>query len=150
MHEAVVKSKQESVNHSSIFLRYDKSIRDLFAIVSEAKKGVNAKAFFDMVSVSGIDKNKMAGLMNVSLKTLLRYKQQNKKLSATKSERVLKLLALYKKGNEVFGDTNAFRRWLEKPAYGLNSMTPIELMHTSGGIDLIQEELTRIEFGDVA
>ncbi|MEO6167844.1 MAG: antitoxin Xre/MbcA/ParS toxin-binding domain-containing protein [Chitinophagales bacterium] len=150
MSVAAVKTKHEHPAHSSIFLRYDKSIRDLFTIVVEAKKGVNARAFFDVVSISGIDRNKLADLMNVSLKTLLRYKQQNKKLSATKSERVLKLIALYKKGNEIFGDTHAFRRWVEKPAYGLGSMTPIELMHTSGGIDLIQEELSRIEFGEVA
>jgi putative toxin-antitoxin system antitoxin component (TIGR02293 family) len=147
---AVAKTKQLPTGQAAIFLRYDHSIRDLFTIVVEAKKGINAKAFFDVVSISGIDRNKLAGLMNVSLKTLLRYKQQNKKLSATKSERVLKLIALYKKGNEIFGDSAAFRRWLEKPAYGLSDMTPLELMHTSGGIDLIREELSRIESGDVA
>ena len=102
---AVVKTKQLPTGQAAIFLRYDHSIRDLFTIVVEAKKGINAKAFFDVVSISGIDRNKLAGLMNVSLKTLLRYKQQNKKLSATKSERVLKLIALYKKGNEIFGDS---------------------------------------------
>lgn len=147
---AVAKTKQLPTGQAAIFLRYDHSIRDLFTIVVEAKKGINAKAFFDVVSISGIDRNKLAGLMNVSLKTLLRYKQQNKKLSATKSERVLKLIALYKKGNEIFGDSASFRRWLEKPAYGLSDMTPMELMHTSGGIDLIREELSRIESGDVA
>lgn len=150
MSAASIKVKDDTSVHSSIFSRYDKSTRDLLTIVVEAQKGVNAKAFFDVVSISGINRNKLAGLMNVSLKTLLRYKQQNKKLSATKSERVLKLIALYKKGNEIFGDTLSFRRWLDKPAYGLGNMTPIDLMHTSGGIDLIQEELLRIEFGDVA
>ncbi len=147
---AVAKTRQMPTAQAAIFLKYDHSIRDLFTIVVEAKKGINARAFFDVVSISGLDRNKLAGLMNVSLKTLLRYKQQNKKLSATKSERVLKLIALYKKGNDVFGDAAAFRRWLEKPAYGLGEMTPMELMHTSGGIDLIREELSRIETGDVA
>jgi len=147
---AIALKPKQGVSHSSIFSRYEKSIKDLFTIVVEAKKGVNARAFFDVVSLSGIDRNKMADLMNVSLKTLLRYKQQNKKLSAAKSERVLKLIALYKKGEEIFGNASEFHKWLDEPSYGLGEMVPFDLMHTSGGIDLIMEELKRIEFGDLA
>lgn len=145
---AAIKTKNQT--HTSIFSRYESSIKDLFTIVVAARKGVNANAFFDVVSVSGIDRNKLADLMNVSLKTLLRYRQQNKKLNATKSERVLKLIALYKKGEEIFGSASEFHKWMEEPSYGLGNMVPFDLMHTSGGIDLINEELKRIEFGDLA
>jgi putative toxin-antitoxin system antitoxin component (TIGR02293 family) len=137
-------------NYSTLFSHYAKNIRDLRNIVLSANKGIQAKAFFDVASVSGIEKNQLAGILNVSLKSLIRYKQQNKKLSPGKSERVLKLIALYKKGQEIFSDVFEFRKWLEEPAYGLGNMIPIELLHTSGGIDLIMEELTRIEFGDLA
>jgi putative toxin-antitoxin system antitoxin component (TIGR02293 family) len=150
MSVAAIKTKTQATTHTSIFSRYEKSIKDLFTIVVEARKGVNATAFFDVVSISGIDRNKLADLMNVSLKTLLRYRQQNKKLSATKSERVLKLIALYKKGEEIFGSGSEFHKWMEEPSYGLGNMIPFDLMHTSGGIDLITEELKRIEFGDLA
>jgi putative toxin-antitoxin system antitoxin component (TIGR02293 family) len=150
MSAAAIQPREKETGHSTIFSRYEKSITDLFTIVVEAKKGVNARAFFDMVSLSGIDRNKMADVMNVSLKTLLRYQEQNKKLNATKSERVLKLIALYKKGEELFGDAGEFRKWMDQSAYGLGNMVPFELIHTSGGIDLIMEELKRIEFGDLA
>ncbi len=92
----------------------------------------------------------MAGLLNVSLKSLNRYRQENKKLSPGKSERVLKLMKLYRKGEEIFGKVEEFRKWMDEPAYGLGYMIPETLLETSGGIDLIMEELTRIEFGDLA
>ena len=141
---------QDKESHSSLFTRYEKNFQHLQNIVLTAKNGVSARAFFDVAAVSGIEKNKLAGLLNVSLKSLNRYRQQNKKLSPGKSERVLKLMKLYRKGEEIFGDVEPFRRWLEKPAIGLGWMIPFELLQTSGGIDLIMEELIRIEFGDLA
>ena len=150
MATAAVRARNESLQHSAIFSKYEKSIKDLFTIVVEAQKGVTARAFFDVASLSGLDRNRLADLLNLSLKTLLRYRQQNKKLNAAKSERVLKLIALYKKGEELFGSAPEFRRWMEEPAYGLGNMIPFDLMHTSGGIDLITEELKRIEYGDLA
>jgi putative toxin-antitoxin system antitoxin component (TIGR02293 family) len=143
-------SHSSQVNYAPLFLRYKKSISDLRTIVLTAKKGVQAKAFFDVADVSGIEKNQLAAILNVSLKSLVRYRQQNKKLSPGKSERVLKLIALYKKGREVFNNLSEFRLWLAEPAYGLGNIVPLDLLHTSGGIDLIMEELGRIEFGDLA
>src|SRR5258705_9826651 len=141
---------QTKESHSALFHRYEKNIGHLHNLVLTAKKGISAKAFFDVATVSGIEKNQLAGILNVSLKSLNRYKELNKKLSPGKSERLLKLIALYKKGGEIFIDMAAFRRWLAKPAYGLGNIVPLELLHTSGGIDLIQEELRRIEFGDLS
>jgi len=57
---------------------------------------------------------------------------------------VLKLLALAHQGADVFGEPTAFRRWLGKPAYGLDSQPPLALLQTSGGIDLVAEEVSRI------
>jgi putative toxin-antitoxin system antitoxin component (TIGR02293 family) len=58
--------------------------------------------------------------------------------------------ALFEHGTDVFGSVESFRRWLDKPAYGLDNQVPFALLHTSGGMDLIQDELIRIEYGDLA
>ena len=65
-------------------------------------------------------------------------------------EQVLKLLALARRGEDVFGSLPAFRRWLSKPAYGLGGQPPLALLQTSGGIDLVAEEVGRIAYGDLA
>ena len=59
-------------------------------------------------------------------------------------------LALFEKGTEVFGSQEQFQCWMEKPSYGLGEQIPADLIVRSGGIELILDELIRIEYGDLA
>jgi putative toxin-antitoxin system antitoxin component (TIGR02293 family) len=92
----------------------------------------------------------LADLLHVSLKTFQRYRKDNKRLNPAISEHLLKLLALFQQGNEVFGSIDSFNRWLKKPAFGLGNQIPLELLETSGGIDLVMDQLLRIAYGDLA
>ena len=145
-------NKSSDAVHSvkSVVNTYKSDIADDYSIARKAVEGVDANLFYDMVDITGINKNELAEYLDISTKTLERYKQQHKKLNSFRSEVLLKLVTLYKKGLEVFGDIYAFRTWLNKPAYGLDNERPAKLMITASGIDVIIEELIRIEFGDLA
>jgi uncharacterized protein (DUF2384 family) len=66
------------------------------------------------------------------------------------NEQILKLEELYKKGIELFEDSEGFNKWLKSESYGLGNVKPIDLINSITGIDLIYEELVRIEFGATA
>ena len=123
---------------------------DRLSMVQEASAGVYASRFFDLASLFQFKKEELANLFHVSLKSLMRYHASKQKLNAAQSEHVLKMISLHNHGMEVFGDDNALHRWLQKPAYGLGNKIPFQLMNTSSGIDLIINELKRIEWGDLA
>ena len=107
--------------------------------------------FTELVEITGKNRNFLAEqVFDVSLKTMLRYQKENKNLNARNSEIALKLLNLFSKGMEIFGNMNSFMSWLNKESYGLGNQIPIHLMNTNTGIDLIEEELLRIEFGALA
>jgi putative toxin-antitoxin system antitoxin component (TIGR02293 family) len=142
--------KHNFENISDLIVEYSPGIKSNIAIALEANKGVDAQTFFDIVKLSGYSKDEMARVFSTSVKTFSRYEKENKKLSPLRSELILKIIALFKKGIEVFGGLESFKAWLAKPAYGLGGHTPFSLIHTSTGIDLVQDELTRIEFGDLA
>ncbi len=142
-------------NHSlkekkSVISRYKNSFENPYKIVETAKRGLNASVFFDVSLITGISRGSLAKLLNSSLKTFVRYRRNRTKLNPSSSEFLLKILALFYKGKEVFGNTEHFKKWLDKPAYGLGGVRPVELMKTHTGVDLIYEELKRIEFGDLA
>ena len=59
-------------------------------------------------------------------------------------------MVLAREGEEVLGTVPAFRRWLDKPAYGLDNQAPLVLLETSGGTDLVTDEVARIAHGDFA
>jgi putative toxin-antitoxin system antitoxin component (TIGR02293 family) len=128
----------------------ERTVADSFALVMEARKGVLAKTAFDVAALLLLQTDELADLLHTTTKTLRTYRQGKKRLGPAASEQVLKLLALARKGEEVFGSAAAFRRWLEKPAYGLDSQPPLSLLETSGGIDLVADEVARIAYGDFA
>jgi putative toxin-antitoxin system antitoxin component (TIGR02293 family) len=119
------------------------------SIVSEPQE-VYATAFNDMVAVTNYDKDFAADLLDVSYKTVTRYQKEKKKLSPLQSEYILKTIALFNKGNKVFGSEESFSRWLDKPAFGLGNIIPRKLITTVGGINFIIDELNRISHGDLA
>ncbi len=125
-------------------------LTDAFALVMQARTGVPARTAFAVANLLQISPDELADLLHTTTKTLRTYRDANKRLAPTASEQVLKLLALARRGEEVFGAPAAFRRWLSKPAYGLGAQVPLALLETSGGIDLVTEEIDRIAYGDLA
>lgn len=125
-------------------------VADAFALVMQARTGVPAKTAFAVATLLQISPEELADLLHLTSKTLRTYRDANKRLAPAASEQVLKLLALAQQGGEVFGNAAAFRRWLGKPAYGLDNQLPLGLLQTSGGIDLVADEVSRIAYGDFA
>lgn len=113
-------------------------------------EAIYATAFDDMIAVSNYDKDFAADLLDVSFKTVARYKKEKKKLSPLQSEYILKTIVLFNKGNQVFGNKDSFNRWLDKPAFGLGNRIPRAFIATVGGINFIIDELNRIAHGDLA
>lgn len=133
---------------NEIMYQYGVSDLDKVALVSRADEGLSSNSFFDLAEVSGIKREELARFLNISLKTLMRYMKEKKRLNSLNSEQILKIFSLYQKGEEVFGDIESFNKWLRKPAYGLGERIPYELLTTISGIELILAEITAIEYGD--
>lgn len=135
---------------NELAIKYHVQSENNFALVNRAQNGISVSAFFDLLKISELTSTELSSLLNVSYKTMQRYQKENKKLSALNSEQILKMIALYQKAEEIFGDLSSFNRWLRKPAHGLGGHKPLQFMQTPGGIDLIYEELLKIEFGAFA
>lgn len=141
----IVKTKAKS-----LLKTYEKHLDDQFWVVEEAAAGVPASAVMDLIDMTHLNKSFIAGMLNLSTKTIDRYLKGDKLLTPSSGELMLKLFSLFKKGEKIFGNADEFQKWIEKPAYGLGYKIPKELMQTSSGIDLVQDEITRIAYGDLA
>lgn len=140
--------ENKTVNEAAV--KYQGASNAAYELVETAHQGISTSAFFDILSFSGLAKEELADILDVSFKTIQRYHKDGKNLSALNSEQLLKLISLYQKAEEVFGSLESFNRWLRKPAVGLGNKKPIKYLKTPGGIDLILDELRRIEFGALA
>jgi putative toxin-antitoxin system antitoxin component (TIGR02293 family) len=133
-----------------VLRKYEPYFRNDIALLFQAKKGLKPQAIFDFVGLSELPHQLVEEVFHKSMKTFQNYFTKNTLLDASTSEKLLKLFALYQKGAAVFGSIEEFAAWLTKPAYGIGNVVPQTIIDTATGIDLIHEELVRIEYGDLA
>jgi putative toxin-antitoxin system antitoxin component (TIGR02293 family) len=121
-------------------------------IIDELKSNRKSKEILErFMMISGISNKLLAEeVFEISPKTLYLYRKSNKDMPVRFNEQILKLEDLYKKGIELFEDSEGFNKWLKSESYGLGNVKPIDLINSITGIDLIFEELVRIEFGATA
>ncbi|MDO8992942.1 MbcA/ParS/Xre antitoxin family protein [Daejeonella sp.] len=135
---------------SETMLHYQSMYANDIALLTHSKNGLSAKAALDFIAVSGFSYQEFQEIFKTTVKTIQNYSIQNMKLDAALSEKLLKSFALFNKGFALFGSPKAFHNWLNTSAYGLGNEIPYNFLDTITGISLIEEELIRIEYGDLA
>jgi putative toxin-antitoxin system antitoxin component (TIGR02293 family) len=95
----------------------------------------------------GLQQKDTAELVGVSVRTYQRQKRTANMTNAA-SENVVKLAELYETGLTTFdNDEESFHSWLNTSVPALNNEMPINLLSSNLGIDLVKDELLRIEHG---
>lgn len=94
--------------------------------------------------------NLFAAFLAVGTRTLLRMRQENKKLSIAAGDRLFRLASIINLATEVLENLDAASRWLSSPQPGLGGQKPLDLMHTEAGCREVEALLGRIEYGVLA
>lgn len=117
-----------------------------FAYLKVLKEGLHRNSVNSFIKHSTLSRKQVSKLIHVSERTLQRYSPE-KTMDINSSERLIELTRLFHKGINVFNDKEKFITWLNRPNKSLANSKPIDLMETSLGIDLVLDELLRIEHG---
>jgi len=120
-----------------------------FNIIEFARKGVPKRILLSLAKYISITIQDLAGIMHISERTLQRY-DDDAIIKTEYSEKAIELARLYARGNEVFGSMDNFKIWMKTPSLVFNSESPLSLLDTSAGFDLVFTELGRIEHGILA
>ena len=124
--------------------------KDVFSIISTIKKGIKFSAFNSIALNSPFSLIEWSGFLNISERTMQRYKKERKSFDSNSSEKIIEIALLFKYGIEVFGNKEKFNIWLETKNVALGGIVPKELLDNTFGINLLKDELTRIEYGVLA
>lgn len=115
-------------------------------LVRQSEKGIKMISVKSVSDFLGISLEKMSQLLNVSLRTFQRKKEQDI-MSASISQKTIDLAEVAAKGIEVFGDKAIFNSWLIEEVKSLGNKKPIELLNTSTGRRLVMQTLGRLQYG---
>lgn len=114
--------------------------------INVIRTGIPKQAMTHLMQIADLSLNEMALIVHTSDRTLRRYGPQQK-LSQEQSERMVEMARLYSRGEEVFGTMNKFKEWMDATLLPFGNKKPKEFLDTSLGINMIMDELGRIEHG---
>lgn len=86
--------------------------------------------------------------LNITTRTYRNYKTKDTEIKENTKEHIVSILSLYKHGMEVFSTKKEFENWLTLPSPFLDNKAPMDFMDTISGIQLIDNRLTAMEFGE--
>ncbi len=121
-------------------------VKDAYALVKKAREGVRTEVFYSLADAIKMPEKTLASVINLSPRTISNYREQKKNLDPTYSEHLLKLINLYRSGEELLGSLEEFSLWMNRPFWN-SEEKPIDLITTSGGVDLVQEEIEKLAQG---
>lgn len=118
-----------------------------FDYISLGQNGITKAAIDNLARHMGISRKNLAEqIFDISIKTLER-KTPAEKLDKKISSHAIEIAKLLQHANEVFGDEEKVRQWINTKNAALNNNAPIALFDTLSGLNLVNDILTRIEEG---
>ena len=124
--------------------------RQALSLIEASRKGVSYRAFAQFAKALSFSMADWARILNISGRTMQRLKKENRTLDQAMSERIFRIALLNERGSNVLGSPAGFVSWIESENVALGGMKPISLLDSTFGIDLVHDELTRIEHGILA
>jgi putative toxin-antitoxin system antitoxin component (TIGR02293 family) len=125
---------------------YIASFKSPMAKLTAIKKGLHAHAISDLIELTGATQTDLARILDLTEPTLRKHIKVGKELNTGLSEHILQLFQLFDKGMDTFGSLEEFKAWLWHESIAL-SAPPIEVLDTITGINMVMDELIRIDYG---
>jgi putative toxin-antitoxin system antitoxin component (TIGR02293 family) len=94
-----------------------------------------------------VQRASVAKLLGISDRTLSRRVGSNGRLTATESDRVVRLARVLALAKETLGEMDRASRWLQTPNRALEGDKPIDRLDTDIGVRSVEQVLGRIEYG---
>ena len=122
----------------------------ILSLIDAVRNGISFSFFNNLVRSSPFSLPEWSSFLHLSERTMQRYKKEKKNFGPVYTEKILEITMLYKYGKEVFGDEKKFHAWLDSSNVALGNSSPKQLLDSNFGIEMVKDELGRIEHGVLA
>jgi putative toxin-antitoxin system antitoxin component (TIGR02293 family) len=116
-------------------------------MIQVVRSGIPSESVVVMAEKMRVTQAQIAGWLHTTTRTLQRHINESTKFSPEISDRIAQLNRVYCRCEEVFMDAEKAAAWLNAPNYALGDVTPASLLDTITGINMVLNELGRIEHG---
>lgn len=129
--------------------RHRTDINDKISLVKMSENGISKKALVSLSAYLNITIHRIAGFLPVTERTITRYKS-SQVFNRFVSEHIIMMAEVVARGIEVFENREKFLTWLNLPHRSFGRNTPLEMLGSKYGVELVLDELVRIDHGVVS
>lgn len=111
-------------------------------LIGRIREGVTKSDWKDLLQYTGSTEKEFENILPGSISSM----QKRDVYSKETSERIYEIARLFGLGFEVFDSKDDFKNWLLIPSKTLGSKIPFELLDCSFGFEIVENEITRIQY----
>ncbi|UCH98057.1 MAG: DUF2384 domain-containing protein [Candidatus Aminicenantes bacterium] len=115
-------------------------------LIELSNEGITKDALMRLGKYLNLSITQMAKLIPITERTIQRYTLK-KHFNRVISEQILQIAEVAARGTNVFEDKDRFLSWMNQPNRALADKTPLSLLNSRFGTEMVLEELGRIEHG---
>ena len=123
-----------------------KKVQNQMDLLELSDEGIPKVALVNLAKYLSCTIRQMAQLLPLTERTIQRYAPQ-KHFNRVVSEHILHIAEVAARGTEVFGTKDKFLLWMSHPNKALANKTPLSLLSSRFGADMVLDELGRMEYG---
>jgi len=145
-------SRNSQNTQSQVLLSANPTVRVLpertspFELIAQSRSGMGHAEARQLATLLELTLRELAVLLSMNERTMAR-RLVSGSLNKVESERLLLLNVLAKHGLQVFEDQGKFNRWLRRPLEILEGQSPLQMLDTATGFQVVDQILGRIEYG---
>lgn len=130
-----------------------KGVRSALEAHDMLQRGLSARALTKFLATFRrirISSREVQAALGMSLRTLQRKtdpKAAGERLTPEQSARVWKFAEVMARATDILGGAERAEDWLTTPAMALDGRCPIDLLSSPAGTELVEDHLTRLDYG---
>jgi putative toxin-antitoxin system antitoxin component (TIGR02293 family) len=125
------------------------SFADRIAVYGLIERGIPAADVVKYASAVALlkDRQILSQVTGLSMRSLYRRARDGQRVNRDQTARILRFAQALDKATRVFGGSNGAEGWISTPAMGLDWASPIQMLINPVGFELVDEFLSRMEWG---
>ncbi|PRC93788.1 type II RES/Xre toxin-antitoxin system antitoxin [Solimicrobium silvestre] len=118
--------------------------------IARTRLGIPASDIIEVAKMIGMPRDKFYACVGLPKSTIEKNISQQSPLSTAHGDRLYRVNRVFSRTLEVLEDEEAAKLWVQQSNRSLGGESPLSLLDTEAGYELVMDTLGRIEYGVVA